>query len=208
MPGLVFLFVLFALAGFSYLLWRIRWGDPPRNGPGVLAYHKVTSFELGGTWITPGRFASQLDTLLRCGFVFIDQDDFLAVLEGRRRGDRREILLTFDDGYRMLASTAVPLLEERGIPALFFLVTSYAGRENAWELPLPGRKFDHLSWDEVRDLGGRNISFGSHGRSHLDLTRLGREKVREELVISKEIIESETGRPVKSFSYPFGRTNR
>ena len=60
----------------------------------VLAYHKVTGFELGGTWVPPGRFVRQIDALLEAGFRFIDETSYLDALDGRRAGDDREILLT------------------------------------------------------------------------------------------------------------------
>jgi peptidoglycan/xylan/chitin deacetylase (PgdA/CDA1 family) len=173
----------------------------------VLAYHKVTGFELGGTWVPPGRFVRQIDALLEAGWRFIDETSYLDALDGRRTGDDREILLTFDDGYRVLLDRAIPELEAREIPALFFLVSAFVGRENTWELNLPGRRFRHLGWDEIASLAGRRFSFGSHARTHGDLTRLPLEALREELVRSKEEIEGRLGRPVRSLSYPYGRLN-
>lgn len=173
----------------------------------VLAYHKVTGFELGGTWVPPGRFVRQIDALLEAGFRFIDEASYLDALDGRRAGGDREILLTFDDGYRVLLDRAIPELEARGIPALFFLVSAFAGRENTWELNLPGRHFRHLGWDEIAALAGGRFSFGSHARTHGDLTRLPLEALREELVLSKEEIEGRIGKPVLSLSYPYGRLN-
>ncbi|MFA4948783.1 MAG: polysaccharide deacetylase family protein [Candidatus Krumholzibacteriia bacterium] len=175
--------------------------------PRVLAYHKVTGFEFGGTWVSPERFERQIDALLAAGFRFIDETAFLDALDGRRESSGREILLTFDDGYRMLLDRAVPALESRGIPALIFLVSAFAGRRNTWELNLPGRRFVHLGWDEIRDLARRGFAFGSHARTHRDLTRLSLKDLRVELADSKREIESRLAASVRSFSYPFGRLN-
>ncbi len=191
-----------------YILWKVRWGPPPGRLPGVLTYHKVTGFEFGGTWITPARFAGHLDFLLDSGYRFIGEDEFLATLGGTRKSDPREILLTFDDAYRMLIDNAIPELRSRNIPALIFIVTAYAGRENTWELPLPGRRSMHMGWDEIADLSAvPGISFGSHSRFHRDLTRFPPDQLAPELSISKEVIEAGTGLPVRCFSYPFGRVN-
>jgi len=173
--------------------------------PSVLAYHKVTRFELGGTWVPPARFESQLDHLLDAGFTFVGEELFLDTLAGRREGGAREILLTFDDGYQELLERAVPAMESRGIPAHMFLVSDFIGRENSWELPLAGGRRRHLSRDEILDLSGRGFSFGSHTRTHRDLTRLGDGDVRDELVRSKREIEEMLGLAVRSLSYPFGR---
>jgi peptidoglycan/xylan/chitin deacetylase (PgdA/CDA1 family) len=173
--------------------------------PSVLVYHKVTRFEFGGTWVPPARFTSHLDCLLDAGCTFIGEGLFLDTLAGRREGSAHEILLTFDDGYQELLDTAVPALESRGIPAHIFLVSGFVGRENSWELALPGTRRRHMSRDEIRDLTGRGFSFGSHTRTHRDLTRLGAGEVRDELVRSKGELEDMLGFTVRSVSYPFGR---
>ena len=175
--------------------------------PRVLAYHKVTGFELGGTWVPPERFERQIDALLDAGFRFIDETAFLDALDGRREPSGREVLLTFDDGYRVLLDRAIPALESREIPALIFLLSAFAGARNTWELNLPGRRFMHLGWDEIGDLARRGFAFGSHARTHRDLTRLSPEDLRAELEDSKKEIESRLAAPVRSLSYPFGRLN-
>ncbi|UCF04822.1 MAG: polysaccharide deacetylase family protein [bacterium] len=202
--GVTAIAVVAAVAA-AYLVWRVRWGYPHQSIPRVLAYHKVTGFELGGTWVPPGRFISQIEMLLENGYRFIDEETFLEVIDGRRRQSSREVLLTFDDGYRILLSNAFPYLASRGIPSLVFLVSSYIGKENTWELYWPGRRFRHLDWFEARDLLQGGVSFGSHTRTHRNLTNLQREGVREELAGSKKEIEDRLGRPVYSLSYPFGR---
>jgi peptidoglycan/xylan/chitin deacetylase (PgdA/CDA1 family) len=173
--------------------------------PRVLAYHKVTRFELGGTWVSGPRFTRQIDALLADGFHFIDEDAFLAALDGEREPSALEVLLTFDDGYRGLLDHAIPILEERGIPALLFLVTDFVGRENTWELGLPGRRATHMGWDEAADLVRRGFSFGSHSRTHRDLTRLPAAEAANELAGSKAEIEARLRTPARSVSYPFGR---
>jgi peptidoglycan/xylan/chitin deacetylase (PgdA/CDA1 family) len=207
MSLLIYVLSIAAVGAALHIVWRVRWGYPPASLPPVLAYHKVTSFELGGTWMPPARFVLQIDSLLDGGFRFIDEEAFLETVEGKRRGSAREVLITFDDGYRELLDHAIPALERRGIPALVFLISDFAGRENEWELGLPGRRFRHLDWDEIRDLSGRGFTFGSHTCTHRDLTRISLEAVREELVLSRRIIEEHLHRPVRSLSYPFGRTN-
>ena len=188
----------------AYLLWRGRWGYPIDSFPRVLAYHKVTGFELGGTWVPPGRFVSHLDCLLNAGFTFISEEIFLETLCGMRKRCASEILLTFDDGYQELLERAVPALESRKIPAHIFIVSHFIGRENSWELALPGRRRRHLSRDEIRDLAGRGFSFGSHTRTHRDLTRLEPDETRDELAGSKRELEDLLDLPVRSLSYPFG----
>jgi peptidoglycan/xylan/chitin deacetylase (PgdA/CDA1 family) len=202
---MLFALTIILLAIVANFIWRARWGYPIDSFPRVLAYHKVTGFEFGGTWVPPARFVSQLDYLLGIGCTFISEEKFLETLSGMREGHAREILLTFDDGYQELLEKAVPALESRKIPAHIFVLSHFVGRENRWELSLPGRRCRHLSRDEIRDLSGRGFSFGSHTRTHRDLTRLEPDEARDELVGSKRELECILDLPVRTLSYPFGR---
>jgi peptidoglycan/xylan/chitin deacetylase (PgdA/CDA1 family) len=64
-----------------------------------------------------------------------------------------------------------------------------------------------LSWDEVMEMSQNNIDFGSHGCSHRILTTLNLDEVKQELIVSKKIIEEEIGKKVHLFSYPNGDYN-
>jgi peptidoglycan/xylan/chitin deacetylase (PgdA/CDA1 family) len=62
-----------------------------------------------------------------------------------------------------------------------------------------------ITWARVRELATRaEISFQAHSVSHLALSRLPEERVREEMVLSRARIEEETGRNVEHFCYPYG----
>lgn len=155
-----------------------------------------------------GRFESQIDHLLERGFEFIGEEEFLRVIEGKASGSRKKVLLTFDDGYRDFTQNAAPVLEKRGIPALIFVVTSYIGRYNEWELNLPWRRFMHLGTDDIKALSSKGFTFGSHTMTHRDLTGLTHEEVKVELFRSRERLSGIVGKEVRCLSYPFGRAGR
>jgi peptidoglycan/xylan/chitin deacetylase (PgdA/CDA1 family) len=64
-----------------------------------------------------------------------------------------------------------------------------------------------LSWKQINELDRAGIEFGSHTRSHPDLTKLDLAAAEAELISSKAIIEDKLGRKTHSFAYPFGRHN-
>jgi len=138
----------------------------------------------------------------------MDEQEFIDTVEGRRDRSPGELLLTFDDGYVDLLEEAAPVLAGRSVPAVAFIVTSFIGRQNSWELNLPRRRSRHLNWEELRELTEMGISVGSHTATHRDLTRISMEQVREELVRSREILSEGLSREIKSLSYPFGRAGR
>jgi peptidoglycan/xylan/chitin deacetylase (PgdA/CDA1 family) len=65
-------------------------------------------------------FAAQLDQLGR-SFEFVARDDVLGAIEGGSALPRQACLVTFDDGLREQVELALPVLNARGIPAVFFV---------------------------------------------------------------------------------------
>ncbi len=61
-----------------------------------------------------------------------------------------------------------------------------------------------LTWNEVRALDAAGIEIGSHTVTHPFLLQLSDEDLHTELAQSKQRIEEETGKTVRSLSYPTG----
>ena len=97
----------------------------------VLAYHDVPDAD---------RFRRQLDWLGANRRV-VDLDQAVAVAEGRAPS-RGATLITFDDGHRSVLEVAAPLLAERGLPAVVFVVAGLVGTDTPFW------------WTEVEELSG------------------------------------------------------
>ena len=61
-----------------------------------------------------------------------------------------------------------------------------------------------LSWQEIKEMSGNGITFGSHSHTHAILTEIDGESLNRELSLSKELIRENMGVEVKGFSYPDG----
>src|SRR6056297_977611 len=70
--------------------------------------------------LTPEQFRRQLEELSKHG-DFISKDDLLAYKH--KAFDKNYILITFDDGLKEQYELAKSILDEMGIPALFFINT-------------------------------------------------------------------------------------
>ncbi len=68
----------------------------------------------------------------------------------------------------------------------------------------PGRRTRMLSWEQVREMRGMGIDFGSHTVTHSIVSRIDEEGIRSELAESKREIEKQVGTPVTLFAYPNG----
>jgi peptidoglycan/xylan/chitin deacetylase (PgdA/CDA1 family) len=90
------------------------------NGPRVPLYHHLAEQDNEfinhlGIRIHPEEFAWHLDLIARD----YDVIDLETTLSGKL--PKRPLLITFDDAYRSVLDVAAPMLQERGLPAVFFL---------------------------------------------------------------------------------------
>jgi len=69
------------------------------------------------------------------------------------------------------------------------------------DLPITDRT---LSWDEIVEMDKAGVSFGSHTNSHQILTTIPANLAREELRLSKAVLERTLGKPCEVFAYPNG----
>lgn len=61
-----------------------------------------------------------------------------------------------------------------------------------------------VNWDEVREMAANGLTFGSHTHTHAVLPELGLAEAKEELALSKRLIETTVGVPVRMLAYPDG----
>jgi tetratricopeptide (TPR) repeat protein len=61
-----------------------------------------------------------------------------------------------------------------------------------------------LTWEEIREMAQKNIAVGSHTHTHRVLSTINTSSQKEEMILSKLIIEENIGQPVLSISYPVG----
>jgi peptidoglycan/xylan/chitin deacetylase (PgdA/CDA1 family) len=103
----------------------------------------------------------------------------------------RPICLTFDDGSAD-HRRAADLLASHGFAGTFFVIAGWLGT--------PG----YLSEDDVRGIAAQGHRIGSHTVSHRDLTSLSKAELADELVDSRDRLESLAQRTVDWFAPPGG----
>jgi peptidoglycan/xylan/chitin deacetylase (PgdA/CDA1 family) len=154
--------------------------------------------------IAPALFAEQMEWL-KANARVVRLADVVAALVDQQPLPDRAVALTFDDGYRDFHVKAFPVLKRFRFAATVFLPTDHCGRTNAW--PGQARPVEEqplMNWDEIRQLAGAGITFGSHGASHLPLDRVSPEALELEIVGSKKEIAQQTGSAPEFFCYPYG----
>ena len=71
-------------------------------------------------------------------------------------------------------------------------------------LPSPSAETCFMNWQEAREMQAGGMAFGSHTHNHEILTKLPVESQREELEVSRQILERELNRSIATLAYPVG----
>jgi peptidoglycan/xylan/chitin deacetylase (PgdA/CDA1 family) len=163
----------------------------------VIMYHDVTSRPTIWFDLTTSEFRRQMAALKAAKANVVTLD---AIVEHYRDGKplpERAIALTFDDGTLGNFTDALPILQEYGYPATFFVHTGYVG--------VPTSK-EHMTWDQLREAEQTGlISVQPHTVNHHEFTnRLAPDQVRKELADSQAAIERELKHPGVHLAYPYG----
>jgi len=177
---------------------------PRRTSIPILMYQSISDERRAGvnpyyqTTTTLKVFAEQMAYLGANGYATISPAEAAVVLGNNAEASRKNVVVTFDDGFLDFYTDAFPVLERFGFRATVYLPTAYVGESRA---SFKGKPC--LTWSEIRELRGHGIEFGSHTVTHPQLYDLEPGVIEEEVLRSRQTIERELGCIVESFAYPY-----
>ena len=174
----------------------------------VITYHAIGDFD-SPLWIKPSLFESHLQAIVKNNYQTISLATLFSLLNKNHPLPSKTIVLTFDDGYESFYTEAWPKLQKYGLTATVFLITDFCGKNNRWQGHpkfVPQEKL--LNWKQIQQLASEGCNFGAHTKSHIPLSTIPLDTVRQEIKQSKEIIETKINSPVTTFAYPYGDTNQ
>ncbi|MEN6356494.1 MAG: polysaccharide deacetylase family protein [Armatimonadota bacterium] len=170
----------------------------------VLLYHRMglpkLSSLVAGQYVAPNLFRSQLDYLSSKGWAAANLESVIS----NDLSDIDRFAITFDDGYLSVYEHAYPALVEHQIKATIYVVVDSIGGLNEWDRKAGDQSEPMMSAEQIKELSNAGFEIGSHTLTHPHLTELNDSELKHELVESKNRLEDLIGKPVKSFSYPYG----
>lgn len=189
----------------------------------ILLYHRV--YDLVGMGdsmvnlsVPPKVFAQQMAVLAQNGFNVITLEQLINYRDENRKPPPKTAIITFDDGYRDNHINAFPILERYNFKATFFVVTDYINDGIFQWLKLGEELLSHyqenkqywlpLSERHIIDMSAQGACFGSHSSTHCSLSNVSEGRALKELNDSKEHLEKILSKPVRCFSYPYGKVNK
>jgi len=126
-----------------------------------------------------------------------------------RPSKKKLISITFDDGLLSVLRNALPELKKKEIPTTIFIPAAKLDSYPKWEQKGQEIYYEDriLNRDEIKKLSDQGIEIASHTLHHTDLRNVHLKVAKDELRLSKSILEEIIGKEVVSFSFPYGSYN-
>jgi len=171
--------------------------------------------------INSDQFSNDLETFEQHLQYIIDRFN-IVVPEDPLSKKKENLCLTFDDAYYDFYHYLFPLLKKYQIKAVLAVPTAMI-LKNTDLAPNLRMSLKHqdiyqeqnyrdfapfCTWDELIEMSeSGHVVMASHSHNHIDLT-LPDIDLQEEIVTSKQLLESHLGKEIESFILPFGRYNQ
>lgn len=171
----------------------------------ILQYHHVSATTPASTSVTSEQFREQMQYLHDHQFNVLPLSDIVNAIKSQQTLPAKTVAITFDDGYRSIATTAHPILKEYGFPYTLFVSVE----------PIKRKYGNMMTWDELVALSkdGAEIANHSWGHEHL-IRRLPQEtqaqwikRIEQNIDQTEAAIAEATGQNLKMLAYPYGEYN-
>jgi len=167
----------------------------------VLVYHSIDNNN-SNLSLAIDIFEKQLNYLNRIGFNTVSFDKI-------DENKKKQIIITFDDGYKDVLKFALPILKKYNFTAICFLVSNMIGKQNSWDsLRHDFTPKNLMDTDDINEWINNGMYIGSHSHNHYDLTKLKKSELYKDLDFSKKTLEDKFGKKINNFCYPFGKVNK
>lgn len=168
----------------------------------ILQYHHISDSTPAITSLSPKLFEQHLEYLKTNNFTVLSMEQLLKALENKRILPDKSVVITFDDGYRSIYDTALPLLKRYNYPFTVFVQTA----------PLEKGLNQFMSWRELEELIANGGTIGNHSVNHDHLIpksdsyskkRLERH-LKFEINQAQKALSSNLSKVLNVFAYPYG----
>jgi peptidoglycan/xylan/chitin deacetylase (PgdA/CDA1 family) len=169
----------------------------------ILTYHYVRQPPpMSADWmgyrlsVSPADFSAQMDWLATNHYHPVDFNDVRAYFAGKRPLPARPVVITLDDGYADLYTTAYPILRAHHFKAVAYIVTSFVGQPR------------YVTSAQLLEMDRRGIQIASHTVEHANIAgNASFYTALRQTTDSKRWLENLLDHPVVDFAYPSGKFN-
>ncbi|WP_052000035.1 polysaccharide deacetylase family protein [Schleiferilactobacillus shenzhenensis] len=159
----------------------------------ILMYHDIG---VGNTLMMPAdQLKNQLTWLKQAGYYELTPSEAYTVLSTNRVPQDKIVWITFDDGYRAMATLGLPLFKATKSRVTVNEISGSVG--SSW----------NLTEAMIKTMQAAGVDFASHTVSHLELNKLPAARQQTELTDSRTDLGKILGTAPNTIAYPVGRYN-
>jgi peptidoglycan/xylan/chitin deacetylase (PgdA/CDA1 family) len=172
------------------------YNEPGKVVAPILLYHHVNGENTDSRYqVSIPNFREQMGALHDQGYTAITISMLVEALIQGRNLPEKPVVITFDDGHISVYEYAFPIMNEFGFPGVFYIV---ANRINNID--------DFVNVEQITDMVNAGWEIGSHGYTHLDITK-NHASASIEIGQSKKDLQTALGININTFAYPYGEVN-
>ena len=176
----------------------------------ILIYHHIEKHHYH-------KFNKQV-RLLKKNWNFVTPKEFEEHLSGIKKLKGKNILFTFDDGFKSNLIVEKKILNKFGIKAIFFVPSDFISitspikakkfmKNNILDKNIPS-DFKYLRNMQFRDLQyliKKGHTIGAHSKTHANLNKIKeKKKLNDEIVNSAKILEKKLNLKINHFAFTYG----
>jgi peptidoglycan/xylan/chitin deacetylase (PgdA/CDA1 family) len=189
-----------------FCLYRAVRASRKRSRAAILLYHRVNDFSQDVLTVGTETFAAHL-LAVRKHYPVISSETLTRCIQDKDAIRPTAVLIHFDDAYRDVYSSGGAILAAAGVPAAAFVSSGFVDTDRVFEHDREKYPFQYENFrrEDLENWVREGFEIGAHTVNHVNLGTCSLEQTRFEIVESGAQLERMIGRPVKLFSFPFGK---
>ena len=154
-------------------------------------YHRFNENKYPSTNIKMDVFNEQMISIKKLGYNFSNPKLFIDEFDKPK--EKKQILITIDDGFKSFYNEAWPYLKKNKIPFILFISTEPVGKSG------------YMDWNEIKEIDNSEFGYiGHHSHTHEYLIDMSEKEFINDIETSTKIFKKKLGYSPLIFSYPFG----
>lgn len=164
-------------------------------------YHQVDRNKSAGLIISLEKLETQFKFLVESDYRSFHLSELIPL---QKLPAKKNIVITFDDGYVNQLEYAYPLLQKYNLKATFFIPLKFIGSEDSWNSPTS----PIMDVEALRSLDPTVVELAYHSYEHKKYTELNSGQIETDTQKAFEVV-SENALPLMPFlAYPYGKFPR
>ncbi|MEJ5050679.1 polysaccharide deacetylase family protein [Chryseobacterium culicis] len=178
------------LAVFIVVYFRLYLFACPHNRLVILMYHQVEKESHEDLTVSVKNLEQQFSYLNRKKYI----PHFFSELT---ISSKKNIIITFDDGYKNNLEYLPSLLEKYDLKATIFIPTGFI--EKGYN------NYSMMTFDEIRSLDKKYFEIALHSHAHENLKNISIDCIEKDLKKNMEILDAHNIKYSKVLAYPYGK---